>query len=505
MRDVLAAQWKPKAWQLWLFGLVVSAAAVAICSTSSFLYPFNDWSDANIYFTMGKGMANGRVLYRDLYDHKGPLLYALHALCYWISPHSFLGVYFLEVLAMAAFLAAVERMLTLYNARRAAWITLPAVALALLCSYSFMQGDSAEEWCLPLLAWSLYGLLRYLKAEAPKRMSARTLMLHGILCGCVLWIKFTLLGLHLAWIIVVFGQQLARRKYADAFKCLGWYALGVTVATLPWLVYFGVNGAIGDWLKVYLYDNLFLYSSAEGAGMMARVKAMVKAGVEWFAQNLGYSVPLIVGLGWGILRRKTVSWEKSALWLCAGLTALGVFVGGKTYPYYGYLLAALTAFAAVPISIWVCKWIPLPRKRWTQFACGVLACGICALGCLQFGWYVKPYMGKPKQEMMQYQIASVVEQTPNATLLNYGFMDAGFYTATGIVPNVKYFHQTNVPLAEMKEEQARYINEALCDYVVTRGTQPDSLFDNYELVATAKTPNFWYEQVYLYKRMDLGE
>lgn len=41
------------------------------------------------------------------------------------------------------------------------------------------------------------------------------------------------------------------------------------------------------------------------------------------------------------------------------------------------------------------------------------------------------------------------------------------------MPNVKYFHQTNVPLEEMLDEQLRYIREGVCDYVITRGKQPE--------------------------------
>ena len=79
-------------------------------------------------------------------------------------------------------------------------------------------------------------------------------------------------------------------------------------------------------------------------------------------------------------------------------------------------------------------------------------------------------------------------------------MDAGFYTAAGLVPQVKYFHQTNVPLQEMLDEQIRYIEEGLSDYVVTRGKQPDSIHDHYELIAEEPSPNFWYEKVYLYRK-----
>jgi len=83
-------------------------------------------------------------------------------------------------------------------------------------------------------------------------------------------------------------------------------------------------------------------------------------------------------------------------------------------------------------------------------------------------------------------------------------MDSGFYTAANVTPSVKYFHYTNVPLAEMLEEQDRYIAEGVTDFVVTRGRQPDTITDQYTLVASEPAPDgYWYDAVYLYERNDL--
>jgi hypothetical protein len=69
----------------YLFFLVLSFGVLFVCSASSPLYPINDWTDVNTYFTMGKGVVHGRIPYRDLFDHKGPLLYLLYAVGYLIS------------------------------------------------------------------------------------------------------------------------------------------------------------------------------------------------------------------------------------------------------------------------------------------------------------------------------------------------------------------------------------------------------------------------------------
>ena len=470
------------------YALLIALAVLFFCTKSSPAYPINDWADANIYLTIGKGMTQGQVVYRDLYDHKGPLLYGLHALCAMLSFSDFTGVFVMEVLLAAAFLYQVYRVLRLYGAGQAAWVMLPLAALLIYTSRSFAEGDSAEEMALPLAAATLYGVLWYLRS-GEGRMRRGSLLLHGALTGCVFWIKFTMIGLHaglLGWVLL---RHALRREWRALLESIGWLAAGFALSTVPWVLYFGLNGAIGDWLKVYLYDNLFLYGGG-GASLFGRVKAMAVCGLDWMTSNLRYTLPLAAGLIWFSVRHPR---ECAAVWLMAALGALATFVGGKSYPYYGLVLAVLV----VPFLACAAPYLKLNRAL-----CALLAAACVAL-CPLLSRNVRPTegvaFGQAREESMQYQLAEVIRQTPDASLLNYGFMDAGFFTAAELVPQVKYFHQTNVPLQEMLDEQARYITEGLCDYVVTRGKQPEDMDVHYELVAEADSPNFWYEKVYLYR------
>ncbi len=529
-----------RATSLWAaFGLcgIIALGCLLFCSKSSPLYPLNDWSDANIYFSIGKGMLQGQVVYRDLYDHKGPLLYALHALCAAMSPLSFLGVFILEVLAFALFLLAAYQLWGLYDMKGSRWLMLPVLALVVLTSLSFQQGDSAEELCLPLLMGSMYALLKHFKgasfAAAPcsaapsdstplRPMPPKTLMIHGFMCGCVLWIKFTLLGLYVGWVLAVFLSLAARRQWKAAWMSLLSFGGGVAAATVPWLIYFGSQGALLPWLKTYLYDNLFLYSAGEEAlGLAGRIKAMVKAGAEWWAGNLRYTLLLTGGFLWCVFRKGAGKGERWSLLMMLGFGGLAVFAAGKAYLYYGLILAPFAALGFIPLGRWVdgkaadMGKVQVPKKALGLSAARAVrgvAIAIMTVATIGLCWPLSPNTTEnnaflqPKEKTMQYQFAAVMAETPGATMLNYGFMDAGFYTAAGIVPNVKYFHQTNVPLQEMLDEQKRYIEEGVCDYVVTRGRQPDSITDNYQLVATVDTPEgFWYEHVYLYKLKSLME
>ena len=61
--------------------LILSAFLIMMVATrSSFLYPCNNWNDANSYFSVGKALFNGKMPYRDVFDQKGMYLYFFYGL-----------------------------------------------------------------------------------------------------------------------------------------------------------------------------------------------------------------------------------------------------------------------------------------------------------------------------------------------------------------------------------------------------------------------------------------
>ena len=81
-----------------LFIAGISFFIMAFCTTSSFLYHANIDTDTNAYITMGRGLFQGKILYVDLFDHKGPLLYFLYGLSTLLFSGSYIGSYILESL-----------------------------------------------------------------------------------------------------------------------------------------------------------------------------------------------------------------------------------------------------------------------------------------------------------------------------------------------------------------------------------------------------------------------
>ena len=80
-------------------------------------------------------------------------------------------------------------------------------------------------------------------------------------------------------------------------------------------------------------------------------------------------------------------------------------------------------------------------------------------------------------------------ETP--TLLNYGILDAGFFTAANIIPNTWSYCQLNWDRPEMEEDQLNSIKDKKVNFVIVIQTEDreipkiDYLEENYNLVKTA--------------------
>ena len=148
------------------YALLILAAVITITfvSSSSPLYPFNPWDDANCFFTLGRGITHGLVPYKDLYEQKGPLLYFLYALAALISDKSFIGGWILECIMASLFAVFSWKITKLFvNTEKYQIAIMPLIIALTYTSRLFNFGGNAEELCFPLLTIALYFGLKAIK------------------------------------------------------------------------------------------------------------------------------------------------------------------------------------------------------------------------------------------------------------------------------------------------------------------------------------------------------
>lgn len=485
------------------FALVLCTLVLFFCSKCSPAYPLNDWPDANVFLSAGKGIIEGKVMYRDLYDHKGPLLFFLHALCALVSQESFVGVYLLEILTNGLFLWIAYRLITLYADERIALCALPVMAVMLYTSISFQMGDSAEELALPMILWPLFQLMDSYRNHNGSTTVPR-LMTAGFLLGCVFWLKFTLVGLSAGICLMLAWCGWKRNRFKGAAASISWMFLGFVLSSLPWFVYFWAVDGLVPFLKVYLYDNLFLYAGAqEPLTLFGQLKAIVKSVLSWIWDNPGYTLPLLISAVWLWLSKRLMLAEKITWTLCAFLGLITVFFGGRYYLYYGFAFALMLPLFFILLGQWLSRRLSpadgSPAKTLPK-ACIALLTALCIALCPLLSPNMKTEFMQPRDHLMQYRFANIINQKENPTMLNFEFLDWGFYTAAGVTPHLKYYHLPNMPLEELRSEQTRYVQEGLSDFVVTRRPFREGLGELYTLVDTCPaTPGLWFTDVYLYQ------
>lgn len=463
--------------------VLCSVLALTVATTSSPLYATNFWTDSNLYFTIGRGMLEGLMPYRDLFDHKGPLIFMLYALGALVSDTSFFGVFLLEAASLAAMLFFAQQTVALYGRGRLTLAVIPLTAVVTVCSTAFNQGGSAEEFCLPALSLALYCALRRMKEGAGCKRPARLYAAFGAAMGWVFSIKYTdcglFFGLGLALLLYDAWARGVRRAIASGL----WMLLGMAAVVLPIGAYLATNGVLDDMIEVYFIQNIFGYGEASMSLSAHMYNALA------YLRTQSAANPAVAGLAMAgcafaalhalVRREKGFLLEAAAVPLGAGLLLLFCYWGEMAHPYYALVFAALAPLGMIPLGVLAGK--VRPRPAGALCLVGVLAIaplcqGLCA---------AVPLQGVKRADMAQTVFAGIMNEEENPTLLDLTSLDQGFYLAAGITPSCRYFANNNLNTREKREALDEYLAQGRTMFVVSRWEDPG---ENYALIAEHTSP-----------------
>ena len=458
--------------------LLCAVLALMIASSSSFFYATNFWTDTNIYFTIGRGMTQGLMPYRDLFDHKGPLLFVLYALGACVSRTSFIGVFLLEVISLAAALYAGWRTVCLYGKGRLTLLSIPLTAMAASCCTAFTQGGSAEEFCLPALTLGVYLALALMCGQIAHPKAAQTLF--GAAAGGVFLIKYTDCGLFVGLGLCVLLAEVCREGWLSAVCAALRMMLGVVLICLPVAGYLAINGALGDCISVYFIQNLFDYSGTPmtltghlyNALAYLRTQSLVNP-----ALALAAGAGMLFAAADAIHRHERGAWAQAlAVPMGAGLLLLTCYWGEMAHPYYALVFAAFVPVGLIPLG-----WLAPKLEKGGLRVMALPTAGVLSIVPVCMGLCAAvPLMKVQKADMPQTRFAEIMNREEGATLLDITSLDQGFYLAAGLVPNCRYFADNNLQTQEKKDAIASYLSEGRTMFVVTRYADPG---ERYELIA----------------------
>ena len=240
--------------------------------------------DAGVFLYVGSRILDGEIPYRDIWDHKGPLIYYINAIGIALTPGSERGVWALEVitLSLSGF--------GLYRLLRKGFGPLPAVlAVGLFYAglgYVLYPGNYTEEFSLPL---QIGALLLFDRTEAAGGRPWRWAAI-GLTGAATVLLRPNNAGIHLAIFIYVILESLSRGGFRRGLANSAYLGVGVLLLLIPVLAYFGWQRALPE-----LFDSVIRFNSAY---VEATVKARIDSILEGFRLLAPTGLPVFTLAVW---------------------------------------------------------------------------------------------------------------------------------------------------------------------------------------------------------------
>lgn len=207
--------------------------------------------DSAVFQVMGRGMANGQIIYKDLFDHKGPIVYVINMLGYIISPKA--GLFILEIVFMYLGTVYVYKAAKIFLGDKD--ISSIFISLIYLCaSFLYMCGGNfTEEYAITFLSMGMYYILKIIyEKQYEKKLNW---ILIGLTFAINLFIKPTYISVWIAFGIIQLICSIKDKKIKDLFKYILYMLFGILIVTIPVLIYLILNSALYDFFDAYVLMN----------------------------------------------------------------------------------------------------------------------------------------------------------------------------------------------------------------------------------------------------------
>lgn len=460
----------------WAAILAVTLLSGAMTDLFPLMRPGQAGTDSSVFVTVARMIDGGKVLYRDVFDHKGPVIYAVDFI--GLKLGGLRGVGLLELAAI--FLAA--------------WLTFQALAVAvsrsvalialLLFPFTFFHciegGNLVEEFALPAIA---YGNWFLVNAVVRKRVSFGGVLLLGAAAALVALLRLNMLSVFVVACFAVAYCGMLRKSFGFLVKSGIGFLAGAAIVVVPVILYFAHHHALGD----FLYANLgFNLSYAGSSSFPEKVISLLKRiDIAYFFLPIAFALLLLAS------ERNR---RELAVFLLAeaGITAF-VTLGNATY--YGHYALVTIPLLLISGGVLLQEYVQWNRHRILACLALLLFWDVCLAGK---GVYRKL---KPERDPDLPRLAETMRRFPDAgnRLLVLG-NDCMVYSALGVVPEAKYIYQ--LPLVfhsnRVREElRAMFASRACRAVIVVRPKFDEKLLNqlglaaDYEKAAEAGRYDVW--------------
>ncbi len=241
---------KIKKYKEYIFLFIVVCALCLLVLSSSPLYKGLPDIDSSVFQVMGKGMLEHKIMYKELFDHKGPIVYIINALAFMTSNNY--GLFIIETIIFYIGTIFVYKTSRIVLSKKTSIIV---NLLYMLISFRYFYGGNfTEEYSITLMSIAMYFIIKILQnKEIDKK-------LYWIMIGATftinLLIKPTYISIWIAFGIVQLIAFIKDKKIKELIKSIGYMLIGILIISVPIIFYLIINNDIKDFIDAYIGMNM---------------------------------------------------------------------------------------------------------------------------------------------------------------------------------------------------------------------------------------------------------
>ena len=463
-------------------------------TTSPFLgEPFA--GDSAMFLTIGKYWAKGHLPYVSLWDSKGPIIFFINAIGYFLTDSN-LGVFFLQIIGL---IVSEVFLYKIYNIVFEKELSLGLTVVTLAVMLIDYDGNSTEEYLLPLIIIAFYFVVCWIYKYYRENIIEHN-PLHAFFYGftftfCLLTRLTNAVGLCAAIFVIVIVLSI-KQKWINLLKNAVMFIGGALVLLLPFVIYFYLHGILYEALYGTLLYNLDYMGHSSLAYSTSSLYSILQI-------MIGYSYGIVLCL-LGVFevfilkKRITAGW----VWSVVGfLTTLWLFRSN------GYLHYGLVAIPYFPIIIVEIKQILFEvemgkiKEIFLRYITIVYLI-ICLIGSVfsikgtLIEYYNTIFVGEVRMcKEAEQEVISMIPESELDSFIAYN-TNPGIYLQLDIKPYYRFFTMQDWAASRSQTLEKLLVNtfaEGDVKWVFVEGSPDETLIrevleDRYMCVANRKKP-----------------
>ena len=389
-------------------------------------------SDSGVYVYCAEQILNGKIMYQEIFDHKGPVFYLFLVVGLLIGGGNSTGIWFVELVVLFVSLIFIFKSLTLYFDK---FIALVSTLTCLILFSTFLEegrGNTTEEYAMLFISIAMYYFLRFFKNRNLKIYPFAIIALCFI---CTFLIKPNFIPLWITGYLFVFIRLLNLKEIKKIIPIAVISLLTVTGVCLPFVLYFVFTDSwldfkfcFWDFNKAYS-DNISLFGI-----LLSTCKRL------WFepVARTPFQVFLFLFFAGVIIRFRHLQY-KTETWffICTILlTGILISIGSFVFAHYFLLFVPIFAFPYAAVYHFMKKNFAGESKWIYCFFIVLLVCG--GVNDLKMSAATLPYKKHTSVENLVSFIQKNTEETDKITVVGN---DCWIYILSGRESVSKYMYQ----------------------------------------------------------------